>query len=269
LHSALYTGWVSHRRREPRVHAFRYPLFMVWLDLTELPGAFRGRWLWGVERRTVAAFRRADHLGDPSRPLDQCVRDRVEAETGRRPAGPIRLLTHLRYFGYCFNPVSFYYCYDAADRQLETVVAEVNNTPWGERHCYVLDGPAGAAGDARCWRSDKRLHVSPFMPMDLQYDWRLSTPVAAADSPLAVHMGCSRAGELLFEATLALRRRPLTGGALAATLLRFPWMTLKVVAAIHWQALRLWLKRVPVYAHPARRVGSGATPPRTRSLPGH
>jgi uncharacterized protein len=279
LRSALYTGSVSHRRRAPRVHAFRYPLFMVWLDLAELDTVFRGRWFWGVERRTVAAFRRADHLGDPALPLERCVRDLIETETGRRPAGPIRLLTHLRYFGYCFNPVSFYYCYDAADRQLETVVAEVSNTPWGERHCYVLDGAdelaqAHAARDEHeagagmhRWRSDKRLHVSPFMPMDLQYEWRLLTPAQEPGSPLAVHMRCDRAAQPLFDATLMLRRRPLSAPVLAATLLRFPWMTLKVISAIHWQALRLWLKRVPVHTHPA---GPSVTePPRTRSLPGH
>jgi DUF1365 family protein len=254
MHSALYTGWVSHRRRTPRVHAFRYPLFMMWLDLAELDQVFRGRWLWASERRALAAFWRADHLGDPQLPLDQCVRALVERDSGRRPAGPIRLLTHLRYFGYCFNPVSFYYCYDAADRVVEAIVAEVNNTPWGERHCYVLDAAgASAAGPGRPqWRNLKQLHVSPFMPMDLEYEWRLPAPGAA----LAVHMSCLRGGATVFDATLALRRRPLSGRALAATLLRFPWMTARVVTAIHWQALRLWLKRVPVHDHPAVRSGA-------------
>jgi DUF1365 family protein len=256
MHSALYTGWVSHRRRAPREHAFRYPLFMVLLDLAELPTVFRGRWLWGVERRSLASFRRADHLaaqpGDEARPLETCVRELVEQQCGRRPDGPIRLLTHLRYFGYGFNPVSFYYCFDAADAEVVAIVAEVNNTPWGERQCYVLDaaqGGAGAPGAAgvRSWHTAKQMHVSPFMPMDLQYEWRLSQPGQA----LAVHMRCSRAGELLFDATLALRRRPITGRVLAGTLLRFPWMTARVIVAIHWQALRLWLKGVPVHDHPA------------------
>lgn len=249
MHSALYTGWVSHRRRAPRVHEFRYPLFMVWLDLAELDQVFRGRWLWGSERRTVAAFWRADHLGNPQQPLDQCVRALVERETGRRLCGPIRLLTHLRYFGYCFNPVSFYYCYDTADRNLEVIVAEVNNTPWGEQHCYVLDAANAAtvAPGTRQWRNAKQLHVSPFMPMDLDYEWRLSAPAAT----VAVHMSCWRGGQQLLDAALALRRRPLGGGALALMLLRFPWMTARVVTAIHWQALRLWLKHVPVHDHPA------------------
>ena len=248
MHSAVYIGSVSHRRRTPRVHQFRYPLFMMYLDLAELRQVFRGRWLWGLERFALAVFKRADHMGDPRQPLDQCVRDLVARVTGRRPEGPIRLLTHLRYFGYSFNPVSFYYCYGAAAGdacgELETVVAEVNNTPWGEQHCYVLDG-------ALPWRSEKKLHVSPFMPMDMQYEWDLSAPLAGSGSALSVHMRCERAGEAVFDANLALRRRPLSGLTLAAVLVRFPWMTARVVLAIHWQALRLWLKRVPVYNHPA------------------
>jgi DUF1365 family protein len=232
----------------PRAHAFRYPLFMVLLDLAELDQVFRGRWLWGVERRRLASFRRADHMGDPRLPLAQCVRDLVERESGHRPQGAVRLLTHLRYFGYCFNPVSFYYCFDAADREVVAVVAEVNNTPWGERHCYVLNN----RGDDR---SDKRMHVSPFMPMDLQYEWALSAPAAR----LAVQMRCSREGVELFDAALTLRRRPLAGRSMAWTLLRFPWMTARVILAIHWQALLLWLKRVPYHAHPALRSAATKT----------
>jgi hypothetical protein len=229
---------------------------MAWLDLAELDRVFQNRWLWGIERRALASFHRADHFGNAAEPLERCVRDLVERETGRRPPGPIRLLTHLRYFGYCFNPVSFYYCYDIADRKIIAVVAEVTNTPWGERHCYVLDGAtAQSVSGVQHWRTDKRMHVSPFMPMDLQYDWRLAAPSAR----LGVHMRCVRAGQVLFEATLSLRRRPLRGTMMAATLWRFPWMTVRVLAAIHWQALRLWIKRVPYYAHPEARSGATKT----------
>jgi DUF1365 family protein len=235
VHSAAYLGWLSHRRRAPRPHAFRYPLFMAWLDLAELDEVFRGRWLWSTRRAAPARFHREDHLGDPAQPLDGAVRDLVEARTGRRPEGPIRLLTHLRYFGYVFNPVSFYYCFDAAGARVETVVAEVNNTPWGERHCYVVNTKD---------RSRKAMHVSPFMPMDLDYRWRFSPP----GERLAVHMALLRSEERLFDATLSLRRQPL-GNSL---LLRYPLMTFQVVVAIHWEALRLWLKRLPVFTHPAK-----------------
>jgi hypothetical protein len=248
MHSAIYHGWVRHRRFAPRAHAFRYRLFLLYLDLAELDTAFRGRWLWSTRRAALARFDRADHLGDPAVPLDQAVRDLVAAETGHRPAGPIRLLTHLRYFGYCFNPVSFYYCFDAHDTQVETIVAEVNNTPWGERHCYVLDAArdAGVAGHKR-YRLDKVFHVSPFMPMDLAYDWRFGPP----GEHLNVHMALHREAKV-FDATMHLERTPLTGPQLARVLLRFPLMTVQVIVAIHWQALRLWLKRVPVCTHPKK-----------------
>jgi len=250
MNSAIYHGWLEHRRLAPRPHAFRYRLFMLYLDLAELESVFRGRWLWSTRRPAVARFERRDHLGDPSQPLDDAVRDLVAERTGRRPSGPVRLLTHLRYFGYVFNPVSFYYCFDPQERALEAVVAEVNNTPWGERHCYVL--PPTVPG--RLWlraRSAKAMHVSPFHPMDLAYDWRLSMPGNAA----IVHMGLRPAGSLddapIFSATLALKRRPLGGAALAGVLLRFPFMTTRVIGAIHWEALRLWIKGVPVHDHPA------------------
>lgn len=240
LESCLYLGVVTHVRKEPREHRFRYRLFMVYLDLGELETVFAGRWLWSTRRFAPARFRRTDHLGDPSRPLPECVKDLVQAELGTRPAGPVRLLTHLRYWGYVFNPVSFFYCFASDGRTLEAVVAEVTNTPWGERHRYVLPGT-----DLR-HRFRKEFHVSPFLPMDLDYEWRLTAP---GDS-LAVHMGVERDGRRVFDATMALTRKPITSGSLAAALVRHPFMTAKVIAAIHWQALRLWLKKVPFHKHP-------------------
>jgi uncharacterized protein len=246
MHSALYRGRVSHRRLTPRPHAFGYQLFMVYLDLAELDLAFHGRWFWSNERANLASFRRADHVGPPSETLDQSVRKLVLRDTGRLPSGPIRLLTHLRYFGYCFNPVSFYYCFDAADTRVETIVAEVNNTPWGERHCYVLPVDAGSTpGQHWRWQFDKQFHVSPFMPMDMQYDWRFGDP----GQSLAVYMAAARAGGKTFDANMTLQRQPIGASSLATALLRFPLMTLQVIVAIHWQALRLWLKGVPVHTH--------------------
>jgi uncharacterized protein len=195
----------------------------------------------------LAWFRRADYLGDPSLPLDEAVRQRVMEAGHPRPAGPIRMLAQLRNYGHCFNPVTFYYCYDAADTRIETVVAEITNTPWEERHAYVLPAPPGIAQGATLdFAFGKDFHVSPFMPMDVAYRWRFSTP----GKRLAVHMENARGGESVFDATLSLLRRPISGPALAGVLLRFPFSTLRVMVAIYWQALRLMLKGVPVHDHP-------------------
>jgi hypothetical protein len=233
---------------------------MAWLDLDELDSVFRGRWLWSTRRPALAWLRRADYLGDPGVPLAQAVRDRVEAETGHRPAGPIRMLTHLRHFGLCFNPVTFYYCFDAADTRVETVVAEITNTPWNERHAYVLGERLneGRGGRLR-YRFAKRFHVSPFIGMDVDYDWRFSTPAER----LLVHMEDHEAGRKLFDATLTLERREIDAASLAHALLSFPLMTVKVVGAIYWQALRLWLKRVPFLTHPKKLTPPGGADPAT------
>lgn len=247
LASAIYEGWVRHRRYAPRRHAFRYRIAMLWVDLAELPRLFEGRWLWSLNRPNLAQFRRNDYLGPADIPLDEAVRRRVAEHTGSRPEGPIRLLTHLRYAGHCFNPVSFYYCYGADGHTLQAILAEITNTPWKERHAYVLPIAEGTRhGSVHAWRFAKTFHVSPFMAMARGYDWRFSAPGEA----LRVHMNVLRGDGRDFDATLVLRRRDFDGAGLARVLCRFPLMTLKVVAAIHWEALRLWLKRAPVHDHP-------------------
>jgi DUF1365 family protein len=251
MQSALYPGRLSHSRRSPVPHVFDYAVCHVWIDLAEIDTVFAGRWFWSTRRPALAWLRRADYLGDPATPLDLAVRNRVEAETGHRPTGPIRLLTHLRSFGHCFNPVSFYYCYDERGRDIEAVLAEITNTPWGERHAYVL--PASAAersGDTLRFRFAKRFHVSPFMPMDQDYDWTFTM----RGDFLGVRMMNRRRGERVFDVALNLERQEITGRSLAWALAQYPFATLNIVRRIYWQALRLWLKRIPFHAHPAARA---------------
>lgn len=222
---------------------------MMYLDLSELDTVFSKRWFWSVKRAALARFRRQDHFGDPDVPLDTCVRDKVEEKTGTRPEGPIRLLTNLSYFGYCFNPVSFYYCFNEMDEYLEAIVAEVNNTPWGERTLYVLPAPRLSGGEKYMEFTPKKvMHVSPFMQMDVDYCWRFSTPAKT----LTVFMQNMKAGEKIFDAGLSLYRTEISGLSLARILTFHPFMTFKVMLGIHWQALRLWLKGTPVFDHPEK-----------------
>jgi DUF1365 family protein len=238
LASAIYEGTVSHARRVPRPHAFDYRTYMLYLDLDELP------------RLGLRSFRREDHLGDPARDLATEVRDRVEGALGFRPSGPVRVLTHVRSLGYVFNPVRFYYCFDAAGDRLRAVVAEITNTPWGERHAYVL--PAGPDGVDASF--GKAFHVSPFFPMEQDYGWRLGVP----GEDLAVEMVNRQEGQEVFRARLALRRRAFSPGALRRAAIAQPLMAWKVHAAIYWQALRLWVKGTPFHVHPAKRAAAAA-----------
>jgi uncharacterized protein len=248
--SCLYEGSVRHRRMAPLQGEFRYPLFMAYLDLDELPRLFEDSWLWSARRPALAWFRRADHLGDPSLALTDAVADLVRERAGTRPEGPIRLLTHLRYFGYCFNPVSFYYCYDAGANNITAVVAHVTNTPWGESHPYVMAVNAAADhGSVALIRGEleKRLHVSPLMGMDQVYDWRLTEP----SERLSVHIESrSPDGEATFDATLSLARREMTPWMLRRALVRYPVLTARMTARIYAQALALKLRGASYFPHP-------------------
>ena len=248
MDSCIYEGRVKHTRTRPAPHRFNYRLFMMYLDLDELPSLFQKRWFWSVSRPALARFRRSDHIGSDDQPLAESVRDLIEERTGRRPDGPVRLLTNLSYFGYCFNPVSFYYCFASDGETVEYIVSEVNNTPWGERDTYVMSCKDSAVAPEACWRFRpvKKMHVSPFMPMEVEYDWTLTEP---ADR-LAIHMANSLDGVRIFGAALSLKRKPIDGRSLAGVLLRFPLQSFKTIVAIYWEALRLWVKRCPLYAHP-------------------
>lgn len=261
--SAIYEGQVSHHRQWPRSHGFSYPLFMMYLDLEELPNLFDDRWWWSARRPALAWFRRQDFLGPVDLPLDESVRLRVEESCGRRPEGPIRLLTHLRYWGQQINPVSFYYCHraDATIRSdgsakggaaVEAIVAEITNTPWGERYSYVLTEPEEVVasspeqGPTLGYRMAKDFHVSPFMPMQQEYVWHFTMP----GERLRVHMENWHQEVKIFNATLNLERRQIDRHSLSRVLWRHPWMATRVGFWIYLQAFRLWRKRVPFHPHP-------------------
>ncbi|MBH98170.1 MAG: chromosome partitioning protein ParA [Rhodospirillaceae bacterium] len=249
MKSCIFEGQVKHSRTTPVKHDFKYQLFMMFLDLAELKDVFDGRLFWSVGGLGIAQFRRKDHFGDPEQPLHESVRDLVEKNTGQRPKGPIRLLTQLSYFGYGFSPVCFYYCFDSSGTTVQTIIVEVNNTPWGEQHCYVLTDPSEVKKNSiKCFELSKEFHVSPFMEMGLVYKWTFSDP----SKILFIHMENFKNENKLFEATLRLKRTEINGRSLCRLLIVYPLITVRLVVGIYWQALRLWLKKCPVYAHPAK-----------------
>lgn len=261
--SGLYAGRLTHRRREPFEHRFDYPLCMLLVDLAGLDRLFAGRWLWSVDRRNLVELRTADHLPEEGGgPLEARARDAVERRLGFRPRGAVRLLTHPRHLGYAFNPVSFFLCYDgfydgcyehrdaAHDAayghdqgQLAAILAEVTNTPWNDRHVYALDC---RGREQLTFRVPKRLHVSPFLPMDMAYRFVFRLDAGR----IVVHKENLQDGRVVFSATLDLERRPLTGSEMAGALLRYPLMPWQVVGRIYWQALRLWWKGARYHARP-------------------
>jgi uncharacterized protein len=243
--SCIYEGSIRHRRAEPRTE-FSHRLALAYIDLDELPSLLGGRLL--ARAPGLLRFRRRDYLGDPAVPLPTAVRDRVSELGGARPEGPIRLLTQLRSCGLCFNPISFYYCLDAAGEHIETVLAEVTNTPWGERHSYLLRS-AGADMPLLRGTFAKELHVSPFMGMDHVYEARATPPGAT----LSVHIESLRSGTAVFDATLAMERRELTPSSARRMTVRYPVATARVLALIYGHAIGLKLAGARVHRHPGTK----------------
>ena len=245
LESCLYLGHLEHRRFLPRPHKFQYGVFYFYLDLNEVEDIFRSSFLKALKRLGILSFNRKNYYGDSSKDLRQEISDLVFRHTNERLQGPVRLLTNLSYFGFCFNPVSFYYCFHSDGTTLNYIVAEVTNTPWGERFQYVLKFEDDKKD---VFEIKKVFHVSPFMPMNIDYKWVLDKPMEDA----MVYMQNRLTGEkdLLFDSTLKLKRKELNSTNILKVLSKYPFVTLKTAAAIYYQAARLYLKRTPFYTHP-------------------
>jgi DUF1365 family protein len=245
----VYVGSLRHRRTAPVAHEFTYPLFMVLLDIDRIPELMAASSVTSYNRWNWASYHEADHFGDPRQPLRSRLEDDARRNGLSVPDGRIFLLTHLRYLGYCFNPVSFFFCYDQGGT-LRLVLAEVNNT-FGGAHNYWLEPSAHSDTGPFRAAASKALYVSPFMPADVQYGFRFTAPLES----LTVHITADQTRQgsespHQLDATLRLARRPWSPRALRLALLRYPAMTATVMAGIHWEALRLWWKGLSVLPRP-------------------
>jgi DUF1365 family protein len=263
MESALYLGKLRHRRFSPREHHFTYPVFMAFLDIDRLPELLGVSPFSSYNRWNWIAYNERDHFGDPKKRLRQRLREDVARHGIELPSGKIFVLTHLRYLGYVFNPVSFFYCYNEAG-ELAMILSEVNNT-FGESHNYWLT-PETQQPNAAALRyiTPKQMYVSPFHPMDLEYVWIFTPP----GEQLVAHMNTLAEGHPNFDATLQLERRPWNARELLRILARYPLMSLRVTAAIHWEALELWVKGVPVYRHPGKVARQAAAVASKGQFPG-
>lgn len=252
MSSSILTGTVRHRRVRPREHAFDYQMWHLLLDVDELEQLDAEVAGFTYNRPGVASFHDTDHLGDAVLPIREKLRRFLAGRGVGLPAGRVLLQTSPRVLGYTFNPVSWFWCHDQGG-ELALVVAEVDNT-FGDTHCYVLDDLEWTGEHTVVAHDKKVFHVSPFLPVDgLDYRFVLRPPSAGQVLPgerVAVHMDVSDGDGHLFDATVGQTRQALTTRSLWRQLLRMPWVTLKTIVAIHWEALFIWRRKADFHTRP-------------------
>ncbi len=249
ISAKLYTGWVRHRRELPKQHHFKYPVFMTWVDLDKVQTTMQKSSLWSMNKFNLVSFYRQDYIDNETEDIKTAIKQRIFSSTGQHFDGAVCLLSNLRYLGFSFNPVSFYFCFDTDQDNPRFIIAEINNTPWDERFSYVLDCN-NSSNFNHSWQFEfeKRFHVSPFMPMDLTYRWQFSFK----KNHLTIHMQLLQQGKLCFDATLQLQAQPMNSRNMFLIPIRYPLITLSTLFRIYWQAFLLWIKKIPNFEHPEK-----------------
>ena len=246
MNSSLYFGKVRHHRKSPKIHNLEYGIFMAHLFLDELKEVFKGRWLWSINKPNLSSFKRTDYHRPEIESLQDAVRDTMTRQLGEKMSGKVSILTHLRTFGYCFNPVTFYYLWGDDLTSPVAIMTEITNTPWGERYAKCFRWKDTDMNEKSEYDFRKEFHVSPFIGMDVDYDWRFQNP----QETVKIDMYLRQNNKSFFSAHLHLKQKAISFKNLSMALIRFPFMTLKVTAAIYWNALLLKLKGCPFYSHP-------------------
>jgi uncharacterized protein len=262
LNSCIYEGVIRHRRNTPHVHQFDFKSFFLMMDLAEIDSIFRRHWFWSADRFALGRFKESEHLihhrqsGNLRQRVDQVLDD---AGISPNTIGSIRLLTQLRFFGFSMNPVSFFYCYSLCGKNVRAVIAEVNNTPWGEQHVYVISSPEtnpipNSQTSIRSNAIDKDFHVSPFMSLDMSYQMSFTVPGKKLGVKIENHLDQPLNDvKKILDVSMLMKRKPFTGWNLNRLLVRYPLITLQIFASIYWQAFRLFLKKTTFHSHPRKR----------------